>query len=140
MTATVTFWKVTDSKQKVSCVSTLVNRFFHQAQRQLIVVPNQQAADYIDNLLWRFPKESFVPHTISSQPIQAAVVITMSTENLNNAGIVINLCPTVTQLGQSTQQVHELFDCTDPAKEQQSSQRKAEYERQGLTVSICPWL
>ncbi|MDP1835671.1 MAG: DNA polymerase III subunit chi [Chlamydiales bacterium] len=139
MAAIVTFWKVIDAKQKVSCVCTLVHRFFQQAQRQLIAVPNQQVADYIDKLIWRFPKEGFVPHAVSSEPLQAAVVITTSNENVNNAGIVINLCPSVTLLGPLVAQIHELYDTTDPAKEELSRQRKAEYEQQGLTVSVCPW-
>lgn len=139
MTAIVTFWKVKEAKQKISCVCTLVHRFFQQAQRQLILVPNQEVAEYVDKLIWKFPKESFIPHTISFQPLQAAVVITTCAENINRATILLNLCPQSSSLGQSVNQIHELFDLSDSSKERLSSERKKAYEKQGLVVSVCPW-
>ena len=132
----VTFWHVTDAKQKVSCICHLVNRFFQQAQRQLIAVPNQPSAEYVDKLLWRFPKESFIPHAVSTKPLAAAVVITTTKENLNDASVIINLCSEVSPLSQGVTQIHELLDSTDPAKEQASKQRKAAYEQLGCTVTV----
>ncbi len=131
----ITFWRVTDPKQKVTCVCHLVNRFFQQAQRQLILVPNAAAADYLDKLLWRFPKESFIPHAIASEPLNAAVVITTTKANLNHASVVINLCSEASPLYPGVVQIHELLDSTDPGKEQASHQRKAAYQQLGCAVT-----
>ena len=90
----VTFWQVMDAKQKVGCICQLVHRHFHKAQRQIITVPNQQAAEYLDKMLWHYPKESFVPHAVTTVPLAAAVIITTAQTNLNQPNIAR---PNITQ-------------------------------------------
>ncbi len=133
----VTFWQVMDSKQKVGCVCQLVHLHFHQAQRQIITVPNQQAAEYLDRMLWHYPKESFVPHAITTAPLAAAVVITTAQANLNEAQVLINLCAGVSPVSHTVGLVHELWDKTDAAKEELSRQRHVAYETAGYTVTIA---
>lgn len=136
---TITFWHVSTPQQKVSCICHLVHRFFQQSKRQLILVPNDQAADYVDKLLWKYPKEAFIPHAIATEPLAAAVVITTSKQNLNNATILINLCAEASSLVNDASQTHELLDATDAKKEELSRQRKVHYEKDGHPVIVQAW-
>ncbi len=136
----VTFWQVNDAQSKLTCVCQLIYRHFQQAQRQLITVPSQAAAEYLDKVLWRYPPEAFIPHAISTTPVPAAIVITTASENLNNATVLINLCPTPSPLVHNVALVHELLDCSDPSKQQASRQRFAAYQEQGHNVSSQNWV
>ncbi len=136
MKPSITFWQVLDAKQKVNCVCQLVHKHFHQAQRQIIMVPNQQAAEYIDKLLWKHPSEAFVPHVVATEPLPAAVVITTTQCNLNQAQVVINLCPDINPAFESATIVHELWDKTDPSKEQLSQKRYQMYQQTGFKTAL----
>lgn len=136
----ITFWQVADANQKLSCLCGLVYRFFQASQRQLIAVPNAAAADYVDKLLWKYPKGAFIPHAVAQTPLSAAIVITYAQANLNDAAVLINLCPEASPLCQSIGQVHELFDTTDPTKAALSQQRLEAYTKAGYQVVRQPWM
>lgn len=131
------FWIVRDVQKKLATVCHLAKRHFARKERVLITTPNAQAACFVDELLWKNPPDSFLPHAISLEPLQAAVVITYpeaggQVANLNQAQVVINLCPDMSSLAGSVNCVHELHDQTDAAKQLLSDKRFAAYEAAGF--------
>lgn len=139
----VYFWIVRDVQKKLATVSHLAGRHFMRKERVLITTPSLQAARFVDELLWGNPPESFVPHAISTGPLDAAVVITYpdegnkegmpnSTSNPNQARVVINLCPTISSLAGTITCLHELYDQTDIEKQRLSQLRYAAYEAAGF--------
>lgn len=132
----ITFWQVTDVKQKLGLICQLVQQHFLQAERVLIAVPNDAAARFVDQLLWTSPPDSFIPHAVTAAPLAAAVVITCAPHNLNQAQILINLCPGISPFLEEFRVVHELMDETDSSKQQLSLERKALYEATGKTITI----
>lgn len=131
------FWIVRDVQKKLATVCHLAKRHFARKERVLITTPSAKAAQFVDDLLWKNPPDSFLPHAISQEPLQAAVVITYPQEggqvvNLNEATIIINLCPDISPLGASVSCVHELHDQTDPEKQLLSDKRFADYEAAGF--------
>lgn len=135
----VYFWIVRDVQKKLATVCHLVSRHFTRKERVLITTPGIQAAQYVDQLLWSTPPESFIPHAISTSPLEAAVVITYPEEtsgqgvgNPNQAQVIINLCSTISPLAGQTPCLHELYDQTDPEKQRLSQVRYAAYEAAGF--------
>jgi DNA polymerase-3 subunit chi len=101
----------------------------------LIAVPNFQAAQYIDNLLWRIPEESFIPHIIADAPTAEWIAITMQDQqNVNQAARLLNLCSTPSALYQQVEEVYDLYDETHPQKKDLSQQRLRLYQAKGLLV------
>ena len=132
----ITFWRVEDNRQKLHCVCHVILNNFRNAKRQIIYAPNEQAAQYLDTLLWTYPKGSFIPHTIAMDPVQAAVVITTTSKNLNQAQIVINLGSQIPPFTGPIEEMHDLMDLTSPDKKQLALQREKEYQQHGHRVSV----
>lgn len=139
----VYFWIVRDVQKKLATVCHLVARHFARKERVLVMTPSIQAAQYVDQLLWSNPPDSFVPHALSTEALEAAVVVTYpkegveggKIENLNQAQVLINLCPTISTLVGTTASLHELFDQTDAEKQRLSQERYAAYEAAGFLCS-----
>lgn len=135
----VTFFQVRTSEEKLRCVCKCVEHAFYQKQRVLIRVANQQVASYIDDLLWRYSHESFIPHVVSESPIQAAVVITTQDENLNEAQVLLNLKQDPYQQKPLPAQIYELMDLSDESKKRFSEERKSTYLGMDLDVPVVPF-
>lgn len=58
----ITFVKVQDNGQKLHTICALAHLHFYKKDSFHILTQNNTAAAYIDDLLWKFPVESFLPH------------------------------------------------------------------------------
>jgi DNA polymerase-3 subunit chi len=132
----ITFIQVKDNKSKIETICSTIAERYRLGEKVLIYVATEQAACYIDQLLWRSPEESFLPHSILDKPTNERIVITLLTQNLNQAENLFNLSPTVPPFYDQFRAVYELMDETDPAKLQASLQRKKEYELERQTNVI----
>lgn len=132
----VVFLKVEDIEGKLGKICSTVKHHFNQRERLLITVPDDASADYLDQLLWRMPPESFIPHLIASQPVNEAVVITTGLRNLNQAAVLINLCQNASPIAHSFQIVYELMDMTAPMKATLSQQRYEAYQKAGRSINL----
>lgn len=132
----IIFVQVKDIDAKQQAICTLVHKHFRRSDSILITAPSKEAAIYIDQLLWRWPADSFIPHTITDTLTKERVVITTSKTNINQASILINLCPTIYEEIKNFHLAYELLDLTHPLKEQQSRKRHADYQAAGLHVKL----
>ncbi len=131
----VIFYHVRDNSAKIRLICTKAHEAFKQEKRLLIAVPNQQAAQYIDMLLWRVPPESFIPHVISDHPVTAWIAITIQEQsNINQATRLLNLCPSPPAFYQQVEEVYDFFDETHPQKIELSQQRLRLYQTKGLLI------
>lgn len=112
----------------------MTQHHFLQGDSILIVVPNQEAAVFIDQLLWKRPEESFLPHVIASSPIKERVVITTRKENLNKARVLFNLCPEACPFANEFEEVYELHDETQADKLELSQKRRDTYVAAGYEI------
>lgn len=134
--ARIIFLKVSTNGEKLAAICSIVHHHFEQNHLQLITVPSEEAARYIDVLLWRHPEDSFIPHCISNVPSKAPIVITTTQSNLNKAQVLLNLCPTTSQLIREFPFVYELYDETHPTKSEMSQQRYAHYQSMGMNLAL----
>jgi DNA polymerase-3 subunit chi len=131
----VIFYRVKDNSAKIQLIYTKAQEAFQHEKRLLIAVPNLQAAQYIDALLWKFPEESFMPHVIADAPTAEWIAITMQEQqNINQAARLLNLCPTPSALYQQVEEVYDLLDESHPQKLELSQQRLRLYQAKGLVV------
>jgi DNA polymerase-3 subunit chi len=124
----VYFLRVKDVSEKLNTICGVIHKHYNIKEPVLIVVPSQEAAAYIDQLLWRQPNDSFLPHCISNLQTEEKIVITTSKENLNRSKIVFNLCGEAYSNLSGFSIVYDLIDLTHPSKEQLSQTRLKTYQ------------
>ncbi|MEI8124140.1 MAG: DNA polymerase III subunit chi [Parachlamydiaceae bacterium] len=137
-TPTVYFMRVVDNDAKLNRLCEVVHKHFINTDRILISVPTPQAAAYVDQLLWKMPKESFTPHLIANAVTNERVAITTGMTNVNKANILVNLNTNVPSLINTVEIVYELFDLTSPEKEKASEARQAIYADTGISFHEHP--
>lgn len=130
------FVKVSDNATKLKVICDLVKKSFENKARILISVPSEEAAKYIDQLLWKNPEESFLPHVIAHAASKESIIIVNADRggNLNQAHIAINLCPDALQNGHEFSIIYELLDQSHPDKEALSKKRLLVYQSLGFAV------
>lgn len=131
---TVIFLKAADNQSKISCICDTVRRCFEEGKAVLIAVSSQEASNFLDNLLWRYPEDSFLPHVVSNDPVSDRIVITMNEKNINNAAVLFNLRPNANLSRGMFQVIYDLFDETHPDKLKLSQQRLQAYRDAGCNV------
>ncbi len=130
----ITFLKVTNNLEKVQTISDLSRSLFFEKKRTLIRAATQEAAKYIDDLLWKIPKEGFLPHELADSAIDEALIITTKETNLNQATVLVNLSPSFPKKEEYTQ-VFELLDETSEEKKSNSLSRLMTYKELGFQIS-----
>lgn len=132
----VIFYRVKDNASKLGWISAKAREAYDHEKRLLIVVPNLQAAHYVDSLLWRMPEESFIPHVVTDMPTIEWVAITLQEQsNVNQATRLLNLCSGPTPLYGQMEEIFEIFDETSADKAALSQQRLRYYQEKGVSVS-----
>lgn len=132
----IIFLEIITNQQKITALCQLAQSYFDQKDAVLILAPSVQALHYIDELLWKYPDDSFLPHETASSPSKEKVVITTHQQNLNQAKVLINLSPQPPLFLDGFETIYELYDKTHPDKSKQSEKRYQEYLKKGLNVII----
>lgn len=114
----VTFLRAKNAKEKLSTLTETLEALLLEGKRSLVLVPNEAALNFLDDHLWDYKKEAFLPHAISMGPSKAPVVLTTLAENLNQAEAIVNLLPTPLSktAAENFNKVFELLDETSEEK------------------------
>lgn len=131
----VVFFQVKDTSTKLSKICQTALSHFEKKEPMVILAPNQTAIEFIDALLWRFPEESFLPHSISDHPGTELITITSVLENLDQASRIFNLTNHPIFFKETIKIIYELEDFTSPEKKQLSEQRYLAYRKAGHLIS-----
>ena len=132
----ITFVQVNTPQAKLEWITSTVQQQFELGRRILIVAPNDEASRFVDQLLWKFQPEAFIPHAIIHQSATDIVAITTRHQNLNRAHVLINLCPDASPIAADFDYIFEMHDNTHPSKAQLSQQRQAFYQVAGHNTII----
>ncbi len=132
----ITFLKVTSAQEKLLRLTETIQKHFDLGHKIQIFCETDPVATYMDELLFRFKAESFIPHRIANEICDDFVVITCKLSNLNEALVLINLGNSVHEKFQDYQMIYELYDETHPVKENASRSRNSHYQTQGFTTTI----
>lgn len=131
----VIFFTIKDASQKLKVLVKTVTSHFVKKEKIQIVVPDQNALDFVDNLLWSSPKESFLPHSKEALlPYQDLVFFSLPLPSLEEYPIVFNLCQTPFPVTPSLKILYELEDLSHPQKAATFQGKFKEYQKSGFTL------
>jgi DNA polymerase-3 subunit chi len=122
-------------KEKVIFLTKTAHHFFHKKKRLILFTHDFKTAEYVDNLLWSDPQESFLPHYLSRTVIDEQIVITHENTNLNHALAAFNLttAPLDCRL-LKLQEVFEIEDLTSKERAEQFKKKLQIYKNNGYAV------
>ncbi|MBS3904250.1 MAG: DNA polymerase III subunit chi [Simkania sp.] len=134
MTTKIFLIPTATTQEKVRTLTTLAAQHFYAKEPFLIVAPDEKALQFIDELLWKEPKESFLPHMISHIPCSSLITLTTIKENLNQASHALNLttspffCPNITI-------IYEFDEQTNGPRREALEARYHAYREKGCPIS-----
>jgi DNA polymerase III subunit chi len=130
----VIFFQIKDVKFKlIKIIQTSMNHF-EKKENIIIKVQDEASLKFVDELLWKFPKESFLPHVYTDNKCSDFIVITKSKDNLNNSSFMFNLCQDLIDLDPSYKIIYDFDDLTSPAKQKKSKKRFDLFRQLGFTI------
>lgn len=125
----VVFFQVRDTKLKLQRLVEIAQTHFEKNDPFLIFVEDAKAQTFVDDLLWKLPETSFLPHISTDDTTKELIAITKSKANINQARAAFNLCPTPLLLTAPIRLIYEFEDLTSPAKKELSSLRFDAYKQ-----------
>lgn len=114
------------------------SHFYRQNQRVFIYTQDQTQAEEIDELLWSFESDSFVPHNLIGEgPKQGAAVEISCQPPRGRRPVLINLTKTVPNFANQFQFIVD-FVPSDEALKQQARERFKTCRQWGFQVDNQP--
>jgi len=131
----ITFFQVRNTNSKLEKICQTALEFFEKKEPLLIKVPNPASLEFIDQLLWRYPPDSFLPHRTKEVSCDDLIAITISDENPNEADLIFNLTAEPIDLSKHYfNSVLEFEDLTSPQKNQTAKEHYQLYKSKGYTI------
>lgn len=124
----VIFFQVQNSGEKLKAICETAQFHFDRKEPFLILVEDSKSQEFVNELLWKFPETSFLPHVASDTPTKDFLAITKTKQNINEALYVFNLCSTPLLIDFPFRIIYELEDLTNPNKNKFSSLRFDAYK------------
>lgn len=129
----VVFFQVSDSAAKLKKIVETVNDHFRKNEPFLFFVEDEKALNFVDELLWKYPETSFLPHAATEEPTQERIAITKTKSNVNKALYAFNLCPTPLLI-HGFKIIYDFEDLTAPNKKSFSSLRFNAYKQAKMPI------
>ena len=136
MNTQVIFLNTPTPNAKIERLIAALQDHYLRGERSLVLVPNQEAAQFLDALLWKAPEESFMPHQIVQGASNSPIAISLTTQNHNNASMLLNLQSEVPSFWNAFATVYELMDGTHPNKLQAAQSRLQHYKNANANVLV----
>ncbi|NGX56108.1 MAG: DNA polymerase III subunit chi [Candidatus Anoxychlamydiales bacterium] len=130
----VIFFFVKDIKTKLLRIIQTSLKHFESKEKLLIKVQDEASLKYVDELLWKEPKESFLPHVISEKKNDDFIVLTKSQDNLNESYYLFNLCQDTIDLNASYRVIYDFDDHTNITKKENSKKRYQIYRKLNFDI------
>lgn len=129
----IIFFQVKKPSDKLLWVTKTATLHFENKKPLLIIVSDDKALKFVDELLWKEPQFSFLPHSSLEVLSNDLIVITQKKLNLNKAQYVFNLSSEpFTDFSCSV--VYELDDQIDNIKILQAKKKFKFYKELGYLI------
>ncbi len=107
--------------------------FYQANQRVFVYTANQQDAELIDQLLWQFDADRFVPHNLAGEgPARGAPVEISWQAPKQSRQVLVNLAPDMPTFANRFANIIEFVPAEDAAKAQ-ARERYKQYRQSGIT-------
>lgn len=130
----IIFFQIKENIQKLERI--VETAWFHFSQKEpfLFFVEDEKSSTFVDDLLWKLPPASFIPHVVTDEPSTDWIVITKGKKNLNQAKYAFNLCSSPLLIEGPFKIIYEFEDLTNPSKKNLSSLRFGAYKQAGRLI------
>ena len=78
----VVFFQVNDNHSKLKIIVETAQTHFKKKEPFLIIVEDDMALKFVDDLLWKLPSSSFLPHSIAESETSELITLTKCKKNL----------------------------------------------------------
>jgi len=130
----VILFQIHQAKEKISRVIEIANLHFEKKDSLIFFVEDEKAVHFVDELLWKMPATSFLPHTISEEANHEFIAISRLKKNTNQARYAFNLCPTPLLIEGPFKIIYDFEDLTTPNKQQFSALRFDAYKKASYLI------
>jgi len=127
------FFQIKNNKSKLQKLVEIANFHFSKNENFLFITADESSVKFVDELLWKSPTTSFLPHFASSTCLDEKIVITSKRENLNNSKYIFNLCPNPLMLD-NINIIYEFEDFTASGKLQLSRKKYELYKERKFFI------
>ena len=125
--------ELSDSPAHFALACQLCANFYRANQRVFVYTARQQDAELIDQLLWQFDADSFVPHNLSGEgPARGAPVEISWQPPRQSRQILINLANEIPAFASRFTDIIE-FVPSQAAAKAQARERYKQYRQSGIT-------
>jgi len=124
----VIFFQIKEHKEKLKKIIQVSYKHFINKKNLLIKTSDRASVKFVDELLWTHPVDSFLPHSISEVKCDDFIVITDSSNNLNESTHLFNLNQDAVDLDNSYKVIYDFDDYTSKGKQQNSKKRFEMYK------------
>ena len=130
----IVFFQVKDAAAKLQRIAETAQFHFDRKEPFLILAEDARSQQFVDELLWKLPSTSFLPHAASDDPTKDLIAISKSKKNVNGSQAAFNLCPTPLLIEGPFRIIYEFEDLTSPSKKNLSSLRFDAYKQAGFLI------
>ena len=134
MNPRVVLFQIRENKDKLHRLLEQAKFHFERKEHLILLAEDEKAAQYVDELLWKFPPTSFLPHTLSEEATTDYIAISRTKKNLNQARYAFNLCPTPLLIEGPFKMIYDFEDLSSPSRQQFSALRFDAYKRAGYLI------
>ncbi len=134
-TTRVVFFQVADAASKCQRIVETARSHFLKKDSILFFVEDEKSQRFVDDLLWKLPETSFLPHIAADEAAKEPIpiAITKSKTNVNAALFAFNLCPTPLLLP-GFKLIYDFEDLSAPNKQNLSALRFNAYKEARLSL------
>ena len=126
----VIFYTVKNSSDKVQALLKTVDTYMLRKEKIVVIVPDEKALAFTQNLLWSLPKESFRPNSTENALIQVSLEGTYS-----EAKTVFNLSSIPYAPSSFVKKIYELEDISHQDKAALFKKKFQAYQKQGFQLA-----
>ena len=130
----VIFLQVGHATTKLNWIAQIAQEHFYKKERLLIVCEDDKALAFTDELLWKFPPNSFLPHAIINVLSTESIALTKEKKNLNDARFAFNLCSTPLLIEGPFRFIYDFEDTSSPNKKLLSQMRFDAYKQARFSI------
>ncbi len=130
----VVLFQIREAKEKLYRLSEQAAFHFERKEFLIILAEDEKAALFVDELLWKTPPTSFLPHTLTEEPTSDYIAISRCKKNVNQARYAFNLSPTPLLIEGPFKIIYDFEDLTSPSKQQFSALRFDAYKKAGHLI------
>ena len=91
----IDFYQISDSETALEFACRLIDQIYRRGYRIHVHTGDQNMAHQLDELLWSFAEERFIPHELYSRQSDVPIKIAADTEPEDHQDVLVNLSGSV---------------------------------------------